>query len=976
VRTHRCDCDDGFWGARCDCSSATYSLAESGYGSPCQPFTPCAEGHWEEAAPTNTTDRQCQPIHACESDEWEVSPPTYNADRVCKAVTECSALDDLEEKSPPSNTTDRVCQNINDCETLAGICDRGSCYDLGSAMPGQVGCDCSTELEPGWQGEYCDCKYDKTYSQSNFGLSSPCFAITQCTTGQWESVAFTNTSDRECKDITDCPTNFYESTAPTDFSDRACTEVSPSCESRGMIEVEPPTGVSDRVCVDTTTTTTTITTTTATTTTTITTTTVTTIFVPKCSEAQIADVGCINGGECILVKADCADSAAPYDTPICKCSAPANDGKCFYGKKCNSAVTCGTDARSCNPFVVTRRGQNPEENVCKTEAYPPAACSADAPASAEAASGNETPSQDEEVAEASTSGMSIIPAIGAAAALVLLLVGVALVRRRQELRDERDKQAFDSVPPLNPKFMASASAGTGATSIDQASAGSKMGDIFWNDYKRCTSFDHFYYGNQIMQLSDDALVDAYTVLFVKCPPRKCLPALRAVGNNFLALKPSLASPEIADDVVDFVTCSMPDVLIERALDLFATVASTLDPNEYGNDALYEAFYAMITEYDPNENQYLDVPEGGSRALSLEASGDQEPIYFDIKEMAAEPLYSMGSAGTYTTLPAPENPYDLSAEGESAYSSAAGLGFPRYSEGAYDMGQNDMGQNDYDMGRNSDGGYNDIAPHPEEPVYASGNANPTYDRGTHTSVDDIATYGTADALDVGATDDTYDMGSERVYDTGAPLGSQLDTYVMADDTGAYAKANAPTMPAGESDYCLAEATEAANGNVDPLYATADDAAAMVRNEYDTAATNENATYGTATALQVREEATYDNPGANRSSYALAQGQGQDRVYSRLLDEAGEEQRSTSYHEAQVDEVDRNVSDTYTLADPYGNENNADALDAERTRRASAALTGAASFEKLEEPFETDTNGLAGTYGAGFGAGDSKMPFTSI
>jgi len=571
--------------------------------------------------------------------------------------------------------------------------------------------------------------------------------------------------------------------------------------------------------------------------------------------------------------------------------------------------------------------------------------------------------------------MSIIPAVGAAAALVLLLVGVALVRRRQEARDERDKQAFDSYPPLNPKFMANALAGTGATSIDQASAGQKMGDIFWNDYKRCTSFDHFYYGNRIMQLSDDALVDVYAVLFVKCPPRTCLPALGAVGNNFLALKPAAATPEIADDVVDFVTCSMPDVLTERALDLFATVASTLDPNEYGNDALYEAFYAMITEYDPNENQYLDVPDGGSRALSLEASGDQEPIYYDIEEMTAEPLYSMGSAGTYTTLPAPENPYDLSAEGESEYSSAAGMGY-RYSEGAYDMGAND-----YDMGQNSHG-YNDIAPHPEEPVYDSGNTNHTYDRGTHTSVDDIATYGTADALDVGATDDTYDVGAERVYDTGAPtLGADRqvsDSYTMADDTGAYATANARTLPASESNYALAAATEAPNGNVDPLYATADDAA-MARNDYDTAATNENATYGTATALQVRE-ATYDNPdkGANRNSYALAQqGQGQDRVYSRLQDEAGEEQRSTSYHEAQVDDVARNVSDTYTLADPYVNESNADDMDEQRaTRRASSALTGAASFEKLEEPFESDTNGLAGTYGAGFGAGDSKMPHTSI
>ena len=965
VRSHRCDCNPGSWGARCDCTTSTYSLSLTGYGSPCLGVTPCGADEWEEAAPTNTTNRKCTKVTTCLAGEWRVSEATEFADTVCETHSTCDSPD-LEVKDAGTATADAVCQEIDDCATKGDICDNGGqCFDLGAAMPGQVGCDCSGT---GFSGDYCDCQFGTTYSQSKAGLNSPCFGISECRDTQFEFTPPTNSTDRVCRDITVCDGGFYQQTPPTKVSNRVCAQHSPPCELLLKIETAPPTNVSDRQCEDTTSTSTTTTTVTSTTTTT-TTTTVTTILYP-------CELSCINGGKCTLVKADCSDPFAPYDKPVCECPQPAGN-KCFYGERCEASLSCDSMgvANSCNPFVQQGRGSVDVASVCKTETWAPDLCSKDQPASADAAVADfkeDTPAE----ADKSAGAASLVTGAGVAIAMVLLLVGVVLLRRHQEARDEKDRQAFDSYPlqlPVNPKFL------TTSTALDQYAASRKTGDFLWNDYKRCASFDHFYYGNKIMQLSDDALVDVYAVLAVKCPPRKYLPSLREVGTTFCNQEVSAATPDISDDVVNFLTSSMPDVLVERALDLFATVVCTLEPNEYGNDALYEAFYAMITDYCPEENQYLEAA-GDSRALSLDAASDRDPIYYDINELPADPSYSMGRQATYSTLPGIENPYDLGRQ-ESNDTYAAASSLYEQDEATYDVGQAD--------------GYKDLHPYPETAVY---------DVGSRTSMDDVATYGTASAVDV---------GGERLYDTGMPtLAGDADGsgytlahagdasgngYTIADTTGSgYTLARAVS----EDAYTLGDAVETPTGDADPLYACANGTVPENQNtSYDAAQAAGDSTYGTATATQVpqsgsntatygtaNQEQLYDNPAAKdlysvpvkkadrdvRKSYVDAidtskPSQGREHTYSRLIDVQAEgtdpdiDNRSDSYHEAHTD-VTRNVNDTYTLATQY-DESNADAMD--KARRGSAALE---PFEKLEDQFEPSTP----RFDAGFGAGDSNIP----
>lgn len=108
------------------------------------------------------------------------------------------------------------------------------------------------------------------------------------------------------------------------------------------------------------------------------------------ADAPPCDLSCINGGQCVLTKADCSDPNAAYNTPVCDCGAPAS-GVCFYGGRCQSKVGCnagtlGFAARSCSPHTPQGRGRVDPAAVCTAEATAPALCVA--PAAAFAVNGS------------------------------------------------------------------------------------------------------------------------------------------------------------------------------------------------------------------------------------------------------------------------------------------------------------------------------------------------------------------------------------------------------------------------------------------------------------------------------------------------------------------------------------------------------------------------------------------------------------
>ena len=93
--------------------------------------------------------------------------------------------------------------------------------------------------------------------------------------------------------------------------------------------------------------------------------------VPEC------DKPCFNGGKCKMIRSDCSDASAPYDTAVCDCGAPTSDS-CFYGEQCESKINCnspfGAPTKSCNPYVQQGRGGVSSGDVCKAESSAPGLC--------------------------------------------------------------------------------------------------------------------------------------------------------------------------------------------------------------------------------------------------------------------------------------------------------------------------------------------------------------------------------------------------------------------------------------------------------------------------------------------------------------------------------------------------------------------------------------------------------------------------
>ena len=85
---------------------------------------------------------------------------------------------------------------------------------------------------------------------------------------------------------------------------------------------------------------------------------------PAMKEAP-CDLNCINGGTCVLAKADCADADAPFDTPVCDCGLVVG-GACFYGARCDAKLVCpgAADTDTCLRFVPQGRGVVSPESVC------------------------------------------------------------------------------------------------------------------------------------------------------------------------------------------------------------------------------------------------------------------------------------------------------------------------------------------------------------------------------------------------------------------------------------------------------------------------------------------------------------------------------------------------------------------------------------------------------------------------------------
>lgn len=107
---------------------------------------------------------------------------------------------------------------------------------------------------------------------------------------------------------------------------------------------------------------------------------------------------------------------------------------------------------------------------------------------------------------------------------------------------------------------------------------------------------------------------------MSCPPRSFFGHLRSVGDRFTQQEVDL--DETIDDVVDFLFGAMPDVLMERAIDLCAmhNLAST-----------DEDLYANVDDTVPSNNPFFAFSDGAG-------FGEWPCVYHVVREVAmARPI---------------------------------------------------------------------------------------------------------------------------------------------------------------------------------------------------------------------------------------------------------------------------------------------------------------------------------------------------
>ena len=216
------------------CSSDEYEaqLASGTADRICQqlaePCNPAAE--FEATTPNRTTNRACAALVSCvEALEYESLAPTATTDRTCSARgAACTAQPGVYEAVPGTPTTDRVCTAVRPaCQLKSAICD--SCSDRLSSdqerfCEDRVQIECENGVEnsaafaaaPGVNATaMCSQIAGGIYD----GVVS--WAVHACH-GQFEVVASTPTSDRQCQNYTVCLDGETQVSAPTSTTDRAC----------------------------------------------------------------------------------------------------------------------------------------------------------------------------------------------------------------------------------------------------------------------------------------------------------------------------------------------------------------------------------------------------------------------------------------------------------------------------------------------------------------------------------------------------------------------------------------------------------------------------------------------------------------------------------------------------------------------------------------------------------------------------------
>eukprot|EP00040_Diaphanoeca_grandis_P011481 m.58856 g.58856 ORF g.58856 m.58856 type:complete len:2591 (+) comp22623_c0_seq1:340-8112(+) len=749
----------------------------------CQSFTGC-EGHqFESVAGTATSDRSCTDARVCSKTEFETTAPTATTDRDCETLRTCE--NSQHETSPPDASTNRFCANNRACkdnqyQTQApGKSTDRECTN--HTVCAEVGLEYEFSKPTRFDNRECravDACDDKYYEKTKATATSNtvCLPWTVCAATEYESRAPTYFGNRECTPYTICLLNQFESVEPTSTSDLQCTDVTAcvidetyevldatdttdrQCESVKQCEVttefqsEAPTLFADRDCTPLTT----------------------------CAELQFQskEPTATSNRECTDLT-QCspdqylAQAGTPLSNAVCEvvtgCAAvgdeylvaPANVTHntvcaavtiCDYSVQFQAIAPTATSDATCtvitsceDPLVEDQAPTPTSDRTCQT------ACDSELNADGTCPEAVLITQNSTAAATGKVSTMVIAGVLVAILMIILLVVAIyKMPRRKKNQKDAVEARSLiEGDDDFNPMFVTQhnpSSAIAMMATLSSPAALTKRGDRLWTEFRRCIAFDEMYFGNQPLLLKDAALEDIYALLAVTCPPRSFFDNLREVGTRFMIQEIDTADPDsvVLDDVVDYFARAMPDVIIERAIDMLAVLA--ISGSDFPEDEINETFYAMIDDYVPDENHYLCPSIDGRRMGEYAATRELhqvDPIYYEVDDEK-------------------ESDYELVSE----YAIGGSMNIER--EPVYHM----SGLDDEE----EDNGYSDFTKPGEEDTYSFANSSTGME--SNDMDDDIysmanSSLGVDDAR--GNNNDTYSLANSITIG----MGGDNDTYSTAD-----------------------------------------------------------------------------------------------------------------------------------------------------------------------------------------------------
>lgn len=266
------------------------------------------------------------------------------------------------------------------------------------------------------------------------------------------------------------------------------------------------------------------------------------------------------------------------------------------------------------------------------------------------------------------SGILVAAILAGLLALLLVAMFVRHERSKRESPEIADNPTFISTL-THGEFSLSPAMGVAIKRVADPSitpaALTQRGDRLWADFRRCIAFDNQYFGNDLLALNDTQLEDVYAILAMTCPTRTFFGPLREVGRRFCSQKIKNVENDdvLIDDLVDFIARAMPDVLMERAIDICGMDAP---PPE-------EDIYQMMDDYVSEENAYL-APDSSCRGLRSDAAHRElhqvDPLYYEPDEEESE-YAVLAEYAMARDRPVSDVLYDAGMAGHAIYDSANG-----------------------------------------------------------------------------------------------------------------------------------------------------------------------------------------------------------------------------------------------------------------------------------------------------------------